>query len=142
MKVMRPLELIGSMGRPIKHWSVQIQHCSIIIQNKWAQLLGRNMKQCGICKGLLDKKNLYSPNKASKDLRHIWIVSSRLWDGNTQFSIAHGPKGTDPSSTNPDDERKPHGACMLQHSFRWNEYPRANDVTWGDEQQCGFYTVL
>lgn len=72
------------------------------------------------------------PYKPSKDLRHIRVVSPRLGDGDTQFSIAHGAEGTDPPAADPDDERQAHRACMLQHSFRRDEYPRADDVPWGN----------
>lgn len=69
------------------------------------------------------------PHQSSKDFCHIWIISPRLWDCDTQFCITQGPKGTDPPSTDPDDEWQSHWACMLQHAFRRDEYPRTDDVT-------------
>lgn len=79
----------------------------------------------------------YLPNKASKDLRHVWIISSRLGNGDTQLSVTHGTQSTDPSSTNPDDERQPHRARMLQHTLGGDEYSWANDVSWGDNGTRG-----
>lgn len=55
------------------------------------------------------------PHKAAEDLRHVGVVSSRLWDGDAQLGVAHGAQGTDPSSADPDDERQPHRAGMLQN---------------------------
>ncbi|TNN68341.1 hypothetical protein EYF80_021394 [Liparis tanakae] len=49
-----------------------------------------------------------------------------------QFSVAHGPEGTDPASTNPDDERQPHRACMLQYAFRRDGFPE------GKSEHTGF----
>lgn len=58
------------------------------------------------------------PHKAAEDLGHVGVVSSGLWDGDAQLSVAHGAQGTDPSSADPDDERQAHRAGMLQNPLR------------------------
>lgn len=82
-------------------------------------------------KDTIDASHL--PYQPTKYLSHIWIVSSRFWDRDTQLGVAQRPEGTDPSSANPDDERQSHRTCMLQHSFRWDEDPGANDVPLRDK---------
>lgn len=80
------------------------------------------------------KEKSFLPHQSSEDFRHVGVISAGFGDGDAQFGVAQWAQGADASAEDPDDEREPHAARMLQNPLWRDEDTWANDVTCPKQQ--------
>lgn len=96
------------------------------------QVVGEGDGDDGLAGGLDDEERCPESNKcqkASEWLQDVGIAGARLGDGGAQFSVTQSADHGEDSPEDPDNQRKPVGATVEQHTFRRHEDPRADHVS-------------